>query len=136
MLPKKSNPKPKYDEKTDDEYIRSTWEFQRVFVRIFLVPFPFALLYVAYSMIVDPQQPPLLAVAIAMGSLGAHLMFSFFLWRCPSCNQILFRTSGAGASYTFWLSDPDDCPYCGVRLVAGKKEKVSPPVPRPKGDKY
>lgn len=137
MIPKTPQRKTRFDEKTESEYIRSTWAFQRGFVRACLVPFPFALLVVLHWFLTSPlSPPPLMAIAIALGSLGAHLGLAFFYWRCPQCSQILYRTSGAGASYTFWLSDPDDCPYCGARLVAGRKPKPTPGPTRPKGEKY
>ena len=104
-------------QKMEDLYVQNTWRFQQSLVRILHLPAPFALAYLLYWHMANlPGYPPLIVFVILLGSIGLSLAAAFFFWRCPACNQILFRTSGSGAAILFWLADPDSCPDCGASL--------------------
>ena len=52
------------------------------------------------------------AVGFILGGVGAAL--SGFMYRCPSCAEVLMTRSGRKAGL---ILNPDQCPHCGVRLT-------------------
>jgi len=129
-----------WDPKRDADYMRSTWSFQRNLVRLTLMPLPFAAIYTLNW--VAGWEPgietPWIALAVMFTSVAACGVLGFIFWRCPSCDQILYRTTNEARTFLFFLSDPDFCPDCRASL---RKPKVKagrpryPPTDRGK-DKY
>jgi hypothetical protein len=118
--------KQKWDQKRDETFYQQAWQFNRVLVRICLIPAPFCIGYIMYWNFARlPGTPPMIVTAILLGSVAFTLALSFIFWRCPQCNQILFRGSAKGAGVLFWLADPDSCPDCGVVLRPRKKPRNS-----------
>ena len=96
----------------------STWSFQTWLVKLFTLPFPFAVCYLGFwAFHGDHKKIPLTALAVLMGSVAGTLVCAFAFWRCPACNEIVYKTSDSQASsLLFWLGDPKNCRACGARL--------------------
>lgn len=108
---------PKWSPKMENEHILTTWAGNRRLVQWATYP-PLFCIGVAYAwhFLKAPGYPPRIMTVVILGGVALSLITAFVYWRCPSCSEILFRTSKSGAGVLFWLSDPADCPYCGVKL--------------------
>ena len=101
----------------EQRHVEDTWEGHRRIVLWTTYPTIFCIGVVfAWSILRAPGHPPLIAWVAGLGSFALTLVAAFVFWRCPDCTEILYRTSKSGAGFLFWLSDPPECPYCGVKL--------------------
>ncbi len=108
---------PKWSPKMEQEHIWGTWAANRRIVQWATYPTIFCVgVAYAWHFLKAPGYPPRLVWLGLMGGFALSLVTAFVYWRCPDCGEILFRTSKSGAGVLFWLSDPVDCPYCGVKL--------------------
>ena len=108
---------PKWNPKMEQQHVEATWAQQRRIVRWTTYPTIFCIALVfAWSILHAKGNPPAYAWVVLLGSFALSLVAALVFWRCPDCSEILYRTSKSGAGFLFWLSDPPDCPYCGVKL--------------------
>lgn len=108
----------RWSPKMEEEFIQRNWRINR---RIVLIATNISLsclgLLFFWHLAKLPGHLPLLTWVVLIGSFALAIGLALLFWRCPSCGEILYRTSKSGAGVLFWLSDPPDCPYCGVKLI-------------------
>ncbi len=113
--------KARWSPQMEEDFILRNWSFNRrlvlAFTYLFLLCLGSLFLWHFAKM---PGYPPLLVWAILLGSFALAIGLALVFWRCPSCGEVLYRTSKSEAGVLFWLSDPPDCPYCGVKLIKSK----------------
>lgn len=103
--------------KNDPAYVLETWRFQRNLVKAVFVPWPvFAIYLVVYFAKGGAWPPPGWAAVGFCSSIGLGSLLAFFLWRCPSCDEILFRGGGSPDPGFLWLEEPRNCHSCGAIL--------------------
>lgn len=111
--------------KKDPAYVLETWRFQRRLVKAVFLPWPvFAVVLVVYFARGGTWPAPGWAVIGFGTSLGLGAFLAFLLWRCPSCDEILFRGGGSADPGFLWLEEPRNCHSCGAIL------EKSPQSPR------
>jgi len=108
----------KWNPGMDEEYVLRNWRTNRRIVlwATYLCLTCVGLLF-TWHFAKLPGYPPLMTWVVLLGSFAAAIGLALVFWRCPNCDEVLYRTSKYGAGVLFWLSDPPDCPYCGVKLI-------------------
>lgn len=113
--------KTRWSPEMEEEFILRNWRINR---RIVLTATNLCLgclgLLFFWHLAKLPGYPPLITWVVLIGSFAFAIGLALLFWRCPNCDEILYRTSKSGAGILFWLSDPPDCPYCGVKLIKSK----------------
>ena len=103
--------------KNDPTYVLETWRFQRALVKLVFLPSPVFGLYLLYHFVTGGTWPPPGWAAVGFcTSLGLGSLLAFALWRCPACDEILFRGGGSPDPGFLWLEEPRNCHSCGAML--------------------